>query len=137
MLSLCNLTKLREQKASSCSCRRTKWQFFQPDNRKRANDKGTDQEDDSSQAAPDTDAEDEPVESGEDDDESETQGAQTQQLKKRKRTWRKEEDSAVLWNIVKYVLHQPCWSPCPGSDKICHTRRASNVSHHVGCHGIA
>lgn len=104
-----------------CTCRRTKWQFFQPDNRKRAHATGDDQEDDSSQAAPDSDAEEEPDESGEEDDGSEPENASRREPKKRKRTWRKEEDSAVLWNIVKHVLPNPCSSTCLGTHRIYQT----------------
>ncbi|KAK9854219.1 hypothetical protein WJX84_003271 [Apatococcus fuscideae] len=82
--------------------RRTKWHCFKPNVKKQGSDKAHDQDDD--QAASGSDEESEPDDSAQDDDEEREVGAAARkEPAKRKRNWRQEEDSAVLWSIVKHI----------------------------------
>ncbi len=86
-------------------CRRHKWQCFF-DEKKRPR-KGTEQgeEKEAGSEGSDADAEDEgDASGGEEEDEDEEYKPSQREIKNRKRRWRKEEDSAVLWNIVKCVI---------------------------------
>ena len=88
-------------------CRRHKWQCFVDEKRKRPKretEQGEEKEPGSEGS--DADAEDEGDGSGEEEEEQEDEEYRPSQreIKNRKRRWRKEEDSAVLWNIVKCVI---------------------------------
>ena len=87
-------------------CRRHKWQCFADE--KKAPRKDSERDEDAhsasssggSEADADDDGDDASGNDGDENDEYKPPSAR-KEIKYRKRRWRKEEDSAVLWNIIK------------------------------------